>query len=81
MLEHLYHEHVQLISGSQDSKGRNKRRKVEVITPTMAVDGDDDDDIYPTNPIVGKKSKVGIGYAGEVKEDVRESRLRRVFRC
>jgi hypothetical protein len=36
----------------------------------MILDPDDDDDNYLTPPALGKKLKVGIGYAGDQKEDV-----------
>ncbi len=42
----------------------------------MILDPDDDDDSYLTPPAQGKKPKVGIGYAGDQKEDVSSSPLR-----
>ncbi|KAA1466765.1 hypothetical protein DENSPDRAFT_831644 [Dentipellis sp. KUC8613] len=67
MLEQLYHDQTQNVASSSDGKGRiTKRRKVET---TPALDGDEDDDNYLTPPAQGKKLKIGIGYAGDQKED------------
>ncbi|THH13280.1 hypothetical protein EW146_g6917 [Bondarzewia mesenterica] len=72
MLEQLYQDHTQNVSGNYDGQGRNnKRRKVEASVTGMSVpdDGDEDDDNYPTPSAPGKKTKIGIGYAGDVRED------------
>lgn len=48
-----------------------KRRQVQISTPQpLEVDVEEDDDFYP--PISQtKKMKLGIGYAGDAREDVR----------
>ncbi|KAI0041565.1 hypothetical protein FA95DRAFT_1548568 [Auriscalpium vulgare] len=70
MLEQLYDDQTQTPSGSQDGRVRtNKRKKTPVTAIASPHDIDDDDDNYLTPPGQGKKSKVGIGYAGDLKED------------
>ncbi|KAI0065922.1 hypothetical protein BV25DRAFT_1797993 [Artomyces pyxidatus] len=71
MLEQLYHDQIQHASGSSESRSRsNKRKKVEPVNNSaIPLDIDDDDDAYMTPPAQGKKLKVGIGYAGDLKED------------
>lgn len=72
MLESTFAEqrHQPTEESSQKSK-TNKRRKTDLYSSLSTPKGDDDDDdsYYMSLP-VGKKSKGGIGYAGEVKEDV-----------
>lgn len=75
MLEQLYHDQLNEVSTSSDEASRtSKKRKV---TPTVSLppnlDFDDEDDAYPLPVGVVKKSKGGIGYAGDMKEDVRLS--------
>ncbi|KAJ8583779.1 ubiquitin conjugating enzyme family protein [Rhizopogon salebrosus TDB-379] len=71
MLESTFAEQRQQPSeeSSQTTK-TNKRRKTNLHSSSSTPKGDDDDDdsYYMSLP-VGKKSKGGIGYAGEVKED------------
>jgi len=71
MLESTFAEQRQqpIEESSQKSK-TNKRRKTDLHFSSTAKGDDDDDDSYYMSLPVGKKSKGGIGYAGEVKEDV-----------
>jgi hypothetical protein len=77
MLESTFAEQRQQPSeeSSQTTK-TNKRRKTNLHSSSSTPKGDDDDDdsYYMSLP-VGKKSKGGIGYAGEVKEDVSDHEL------
>lgn len=60
-------EHV--TSGDKPKTG--KRRKADIIPVPQPpdLDDDDDDDHYP--PVSqAKKLKLGVGYAGDVREDV-----------
>ena len=78
MLEQLYHDQLQNPHGTENKARTSKRRKTDpVINAPMILDPDDDDDIYLSPPCQGKKSKLGVGYAGDQKEDV--SRHPRVF--
>ena len=58
-------------------RSSRKRRKVEgptpppVMLPEMHDDDDDDDDGYFPIVVQGKKPKLGTGYAGDAREDVR----------
>lgn len=70
MLEQLF---VEQIHDSPDGSAENektrttKRRKTDSSAPK---EPDDDDDVYYTG-VKGAKLKGGIGYAGDIKEDVR----------
>lgn len=60
-------------SGATGDKTR-KRRQAQTTTPQLPTGMDlveeDEDDIYP--PVAQtKKLKLGVGYAGDVREDVR----------
>lgn len=76
MLEKAFLAESQETPNEKGAQARSgKRRKVEVApTPMMPLDpfdddDDDDDNIYP--PVVqGKKAKLGVGYAGDIREDV-----------
>ena len=71
LLEQLYHDQLQNPLGPENKVRTSKRRKTDpVINTSMILDPDDDDDSYLTPPAQGKKPKVGIGYAGDQKEDV-----------
>jgi hypothetical protein len=75
MLEQMFSEQSQEPSDVPDHKARNnKRRKMDVTTNSTPVhDIDDEDDVYYAS-VQGKKSKGGVGYAGDQKEDVSFSR-------
>lgn len=75
MLESKFTEDLeqQPSSGATGDKTR-KRRQAQTTTPQlptgMDLVEDDEDDIYP--PVAQtKKLKLGVGYAGDVREDVR----------
>jgi hypothetical protein len=71
MLEQLYHDQLQNPLGPENKVRTSKRRRTDpIISTSMILDPDDDDDSYLSPPAQGKKSKVGIGYAGDQKEDV-----------
>lgn len=77
MLEQLYHDQLNEVSSSSDEASRtSKKRKVENATSPVSLpqnlDYDDEDDTYPLPVGVVKKSKGGIGYAGDMKEDVNQ---------
>ncbi|KAF8505689.1 hypothetical protein F5888DRAFT_1651094 [Russula emetica] len=70
MLEQLYHDQLQNPLCPENKTRTSKRRKTDpVISSQMILDPDDDDDNYLTPPTQGKKSKLGVGYAGDQKED------------
>ncbi|KAI0307244.1 hypothetical protein B0F90DRAFT_1807893 [Multifurca ochricompacta] len=70
MLEQLYHDQLQNPLGHENKIRTSKRRKTDpVINTSMILDPDDDDDSYISSSALGKKLKVGIGYAGDQKED------------
>lgn len=48
-----------------------KKRKAETNAAHQLTDPDDFDDLYYSNNGKGKKSKGGVGYAGNIREDVR----------
>jgi hypothetical protein len=71
MLEQLYHDQLQNPHGTENKVRTSKRRKTDpVMNAPMILDPDDDDDSYLSPPCQGKKSKLGVGYAGDQKEDV-----------
>lgn len=72
MLEHTFSEQRQQTSEESSQKSKtNKRRKTDLHSSSSTPKGDDDeDDSYYMSLPVGKKSKGGVGYAGDVKEDV-----------
>ena len=61
-------------SGDRSSR---KRRKVDgptpppMLLPEIHDDDDDDDEGYFPIVVQGKKAKLGTGYAGDAREDVR----------
>jgi len=70
MLEQLYHDQLQNLHGTENKVRTSKRRKTDpVMNAPMILDPDDDDDNYLSPPCQGKKSKLGVGYAGDQKED------------
>ena len=71
MLEQMFLEETPGSSATQQSSN-GKRRKAEAIpVPAVFDDDDEDDDIYP--PVTQtKKLKLGVGYAGDAREDVSE---------
>jgi len=71
MLEQLYHDQLQNPLPHDNKVRTSKRRKTDpMINTPMILDPDDDDDSYLSPPTQGKKSKLGVGYAGDQKEDV-----------
>jgi hypothetical protein len=71
MLEQLYHDQLQNPLGPENKSRTSKRRKTDpVISTAMILDPDDDDDTYLSPHSQGKKSRLGVGYAGDQKEDV-----------
>ena len=70
MLEQLYHDQLQNPLCPENKTRTSKRRKTDPVISQMILDPDDDDDNYLTPPSQGKKSKLGVGYAGDQKEDV-----------
>ncbi|CCM03344.1 uncharacterized protein FIBRA_05473 [Fibroporia radiculosa] len=72
MLEKLYIEQAQDISNGQENRtSGGKRRKVEpaVVPIQHDLDDDEDEDNYYPPVVQGKKAKLGVGYAGDVRED------------
>lgn len=71
MLESTFSEQRQQTSEESSQKSKtNKRRKTDLHSSSSTPKGDDDeDDSYYMSLPVGKKSKGGVGYAGDVKED------------
>jgi hypothetical protein len=71
MLEQLYHDQLQNPLSLENKVRTVKRRKTDaIINSPVILDPDDDDDSYLSPPSQGKKSKLGVGYAGDQKEDV-----------
>jgi hypothetical protein len=70
MLEQLYHDQLQNLLCPESKARTSKRRKTDPISTPMILDPDDDDDTYLSPHSQGKKSKLGVGYAGDQKEDV-----------
>lgn len=77
MLEKAFLEESQESSVERNVASRvGKRRKVvEVPAPVLPLDPfeDDDEDDEPSYPPIqqqGKKAKLGVGYAGDIREDV-----------
>lgn len=70
VLDQLYHDQLQNPLAHENKVRTSKRKKTDLaINTSMILDPDDDDDNYLTPPAQGKKPKVGIGYAGDQKED------------
>jgi hypothetical protein len=73
MLEKLYADQSQEDIDGRNKLGNSKKRKstLNQNTPTVpnGPDGEDDDDVYYA-AVQSKKGKGGIGYAGDVREDV-----------
>ena len=55
-------------SNAADKPTTGRRRKAPA--PAQTQDLDDEEDAYPLPTGKGKKAKLGIGYAGDAKEDV-----------
>lgn len=70
MLEEVFAEEGEHITIPGDKHKTGKRRKAEMHALLASdFDDDDDDDHYP--PVnQAKKLKLGVGYAGDVREDV-----------
>jgi hypothetical protein len=69
MLEQKFSDTVSNTDDSSPVERSTKKRKIEVKpTPSPGGDLDDEDDYVPVSG--GKKSKGGIGYAGNTREDV-----------
>ncbi|KAH8092454.1 ubiquitin conjugating enzyme family protein [Cristinia sonorae] len=65
MLEQTWLEET---SGTSQKPSNGKRRKAEASHVPQSFDDDDDEDAYP--PVThSKKLKLGVGYAGDAKED------------
>lgn len=72
MLEQVYADQSQDATPEHVHKSRqSKKRKVEGSSKSSSIvsGGDEVDDVYYAS--VGKKTKGGVGYAGEQREDVR----------
>lgn len=67
MLEQLFDEQRQEPQDTKDQGSRTNKRRKTTMTPSH--DLDDQDSAYYSG-VPGKKAKGGIGYAGDVKEDV-----------
>ncbi|GBE80076.1 ubiquitin conjugating enzyme family protein [Sparassis latifolia] len=72
MLEKTYDDQDQDVTSDETNKATNgKRRKVQVApAPILQHEFDDDDDEDYPPMVQGKKAKLGVGYAGDVREDV-----------
>ncbi len=71
MLEDVFAEEGEHVTSTGDKPKTGKRRKAELLSffQPSDLDDDDDDDHYP--PVnQAKKLKLGVGYAGDVREDV-----------
>lgn len=70
MLEQSFLEEA---PGATPPAHNGKRRKADSVSvPAVFDDDDDDEDAYP--PVAQtKKLKLGVGYAGDAREDVRIS--------
>ena len=78
MLEKSFLDETQDPSAPKTSdRSSRKRRKVDAPAPPPLMltdlhnDDDDDDDSYYPIVVQGKKAKLGTGYAGDAREDVR----------
>ncbi|KAI0268350.1 hypothetical protein BC834DRAFT_869029 [Gloeopeniophorella convolvens] len=69
MLEQLYHDQIQNPQGPENRARTNKRKKTDATSQSIILEPEDEDESYYTPPAQGKKLKVGIGYAGDQKED------------
>ncbi|OSD04457.1 ubiquitin conjugating enzyme family protein [Trametes coccinea BRFM310] len=56
--------------GDRTSRKRRKMEFPHVMAPLMNDDEDEDEDIYYSAPVQGKKPKLGTGYAGDIREDM-----------
>ena len=72
MLEQLFTEQTRESVSEQDPKARTSKRRRTNITTSSNVnhDGDDADEVYYAGLTINKKSKGGVGYAGDQREDV-----------
>jgi hypothetical protein len=73
MLEQMFTEQTQESVAEQDPKARtNKRRRTNaMMSSNVNHGGDDADEVYYASlTTMGKKSKGGVGYAGDQREDV-----------
>lgn len=69
MLEQFFLDDSPISSNTvSDKPATGKRRKA--AQSTQMQDMEDDDDAYPLLSGKGKKAKLGIGYAGDAREDV-----------
>jgi hypothetical protein len=70
MLEQLHASQTKasLAEPSQKPRQKKKRKTGTASQATGANAGDDEDDVYYAN--IGKKTKEGVGYAGDTREDV-----------
>ncbi|KAI0690863.1 ubiquitin conjugating enzyme family protein [Cytidiella melzeri] len=69
MLEQYFHDENTGVVENTEKPVNGKRRKAPAAQVHHPADVDDDDDIYPLPSSKGKKAKLGIGYAGDVRED------------
>ncbi|KAI0092127.1 ubiquitin conjugating enzyme family protein [Irpex rosettiformis] len=69
MLEKYFLEESGPAGDVPDKPINGKRRKAPAVQAHHGADIDDDDDSYPLPSMKGKKAKLGIGYAGEIRED------------
>ena len=72
MLEKYFLEETSSSGDVPEKPANGKRRKPQTVQAHHA-DLDDDDDAYPPPPSKGKKAKLGIGYAGDIREDVSQT--------
>lgn len=73
MLEQMFLEQVRDAGSSSTSRGKpdsnSKKRKAGTTSTPQPIDVDDDDDVYYARA-KGKKARGGVGYAGDLREDV-----------
>ena len=70
MLEQLYIEETKYVPSPPVEKNA-KKRKAQSNIPS-AVEFEEDDDVYYGGKGKRAKAKGGIGYAGDIREDVRK---------
>lgn len=70
MLEKYFLEESTPSGEAPEKPASGKRRKAPTGQTHHAAALDDDDDAYPLPLTKGKKAKLGIGYAGDIREDV-----------
>lgn len=75
MVEQTFLEEKQEKPEEKSAKPTTGRRRKAAGTPSPHGSTSlDDEDYLPGIPIVGKKAKLGTGYAGDVREDVSTAR-------